>query len=232
VDGCPGGWVAAVIDESRAVVCLRVLKTFAEVVIITQSAELVLVDIPIGLPSKECARGRLCDVLVRKDLGPRAASVFPVPAREAVWAEDYEEACGRNLEILGRKLSKQSWGICPKIREVDAVFRIAPQLQLRMRETHPELCFRWLNGGRALANPKRSPAGRLVRRELLLSRTTNLAGALEQARRRYPARLLGMEDMLDAVAAAVLAQQRETASVPLAREYDACGLAMEIVGVW
>src|SRR5579885_339509 len=234
VDGCREGWVLAVVDAARRIVVLRVLRTFAEVALETQNVSLTLADIPIGLPSGESARERLCDAIARKELGPRASTVFPVPAREAVWADSYAEACRRNEKILGRKLSKQSWGICPKIREVDAVLRIAPKLQERIRETHPELCFRWLNRGKIIEDPKRSQAGRRIRRELLEQWTTNLETALQQARRAHRRREAAPDDLLDAVAAAVVARlagEGQVKSVPLAPERDAAGLRMEIVGI-
>ncbi|MBI3698019.1 MAG: DUF429 domain-containing protein, partial [Acidobacteria bacterium] len=109
VDGCRGGWVLAVLDASRAVTTIRVLKTFAEVALESREVELTLADIPIGLPSADCARDRLCDTMVRRELGPRASSVFAVPAREAAWAEDYAEACRQNERVLGRGLNRQSW---------------------------------------------------------------------------------------------------------------------------
>ena len=224
----------AITDSSRSVVSLRLLKTFAEVAVEAAGAQLTLVDIPIGLPSAERPVLRRCDTMVRELLGPRASSVFAVPAREAVWADSYAEACRRNKQILGRKLSLQSWNICPKIREVDAVFRIAPQLQESVRESHPELCFRLLNGGHPLENPKKSRAGQRIRRELLRSWAANLDAVIKQARRNHRSARLAPDDLLDAIAAAMvarLAAEKKVASVPLAREYDACGLAMEIVGV-
>ncbi len=233
VDGCRGGWALALVDRSRNLVALQVLRTFAEVAVQTSAARLALVDIPIGLPSAERPLLRRCDTMARELLGPRASSVFAVPSREAVWAESYPEACRLNQQVLGRRLSKQSWGICPKIREADAVFRVAPALQERLRETHPELCFRRLNGARPLANAKTSRAGLRIRRELLRSWTGDLDTALKLARRSYPTRLVDLDDLLDAVAAAVvarLADENKVASIPLARESDSCGLAMEIVG--
>ena len=224
----------AAIDSSRTVTAIRVLQTFGEVAIESRDAELTLVDIPVGLPSAESPHDRLCDGMVRKELGGRASTVFPVPAREAVWAPDYDEASRRNEQILGRKLSLQSWGICPKIREADAVFRLAPSLQTRIRETHPELCFRWLNRGRVVENRKNSPAGQRVRRELLRGWTTNLDAALKQARGALRGRGADLDDLLDAMAAAVMARlavEGKAGSVPLATERDTCGLRMEIVGL-
>lgn len=234
VDGCRGGWVLAAIDSSRAITGIRVLETFSEVAIESRDAELTLLDIPVGLPSVESPHDRLCDGMVRRELGARASTVFPVPAREAVWAGDYNEASRGNEQILGRKLSRQSWGICPKIRDADSVFRLAPGLQARIRETHPELCFRWLNRGRVVENPKKSPAGQRVRRELLRGWTTDLDAALKQARQTLRGRGVDLDDLLDALAAAVMARlvvEGKAGSVPLAPERDACGLRMEIVGL-
>jgi len=234
VDGCRDGWVLAVMDPTRSILDLALLRTFGEVVIHARGADLILVDIPMGLPSADCPVLRRCDTMARELLGTRASTVFPVPAREAVWAESYPEACRLNRRILGRDLSRQSWGICPKIREVDAVLRLAPRLQDSIRETHPELCFRLLNRGRPLANPKKGQAGQRVRRELLRGFAVNLDAATRQARRLYRSASLSPDDLLDAVAAAVvarLAAEGKAASVPLAPERDACGLAMEVVGV-
>ena len=233
VDACRGGWVLAVIEASRAIVSLRVVSTFAEVAVEVTGLRLTLVDIPMGLPSAERPRMRLCDTLARELLGPRASSVFSVPAREAVWAGSYDEACRLNQRILGRALSMQSWNICPKIREADAVLRLAPGLQASVRETHPELCFRLLNKSRPLENPKKSAPGRSIRRELLRGWSGNLDAALREARCAYPVRQAGLDDLLDAAAAAVVASLTtagRAATVPLAPERDACGLAMEIVG--
>lgn len=229
VDGCRGGWVVAVVNAARQVEWLRVFRTFAEVAIETTAARLTLVDIPIGLPSAERPLERWCDRMARESLGPRASSVFPVPAREAVWADDYHEACDINQQILGWRLSKQSWGICPKIREVDAALRLAPELQHRMRETHPELCFRLLNGSRPLENPKKSRAGLKIRRELLRSWTADLDRSLRRCRGTRP------DDVLDALVAALVArmatEHKARSLRPVAEQRDACGLTMEIVGV-
>lgn len=234
-DGCRGGWVVAVIDAAGAVLSLRMLGSFAEVAIHTQKAELTLVDIPIGLPSAERPSIRWCDDRIREKLGVRGSTVFPVPAREAVWAETYAEACRLNEQVVEQKLSQQSWGICPKIREADAVFRLLPGLQRRMRETHSEVCFRWLNGRRPVENPKKSRAGQKIRRELLGGHIAEMETALKRARREYRAQELAVDDMLDSLAAAVMArlaaQGRVSSERPMTGYEDSCGLVMEIVGI-
>ena len=228
VDGCRGGWVVAVLDSAGTVASLEVRKSFAEVAVATEGAAVTLVDMPIGLPSAARPQDRWCDKVARELLGPRASSIFPVPARESVWTNGYAEASETNHQILGWKLSRQSWGICPKIREVDAVFRIALDLQQRIRETHPELCFRLLNNQRPIENPKKSRAGLRIRRELLRSHAVNLDSALRRCRGARP------DDLLDAVAAAVVArlftEGRASSLHPVTEQRDAFGLVMEIVG--
>ncbi len=76
VDGCPGGWLAAVYDPSGPELALRVHTSFRELLFRYSDAACVAVDIPIGLARGE-ARG--VDGEARKVLGPRRSSVFPAP---------------------------------------------------------------------------------------------------------------------------------------------------------
>ena len=69
----------------------------------TRQAELLLVDIPIGLP--ETGAERACDLMARRLLGPRKSSVFPVPVRQAVHAPTYQEACDLNATATGDRKS-------------------------------------------------------------------------------------------------------------------------------
>ncbi|MBC7238445.1 MAG: DUF429 domain-containing protein, partial [Chloroflexi bacterium] len=73
----------------------------------------------IGLPEYG-PRARTCDQEARRLLGPkRAASIFPVPCRPALYAACYTEANEINKHIMGKQLSIQTWGIARKMREVD-----------------------------------------------------------------------------------------------------------------
>lgn len=57
-----------------------------------ESAEAILIDIPIGLREDSNAK-RPCDDVAREKLSPnRHSSVFPVPVRDAVYADNYEAA--------------------------------------------------------------------------------------------------------------------------------------------
>jgi hypothetical protein len=96
----------------------RYYRIIQELCIRHNDIALVLVDIPIGLPSNG---RRACDLEARRLLGrPRASSVFPVPCREAVYENSYAEACRLNKQKLGIQISKQTWNIVKKIAEIDS----------------------------------------------------------------------------------------------------------------
>jgi predicted RNase H-like nuclease len=124
-------------------------------------------------------------------------------------------------------LSRQAFGIAPKILEVDDVLR--PGSQERIREVHPELCFRSLNGGRPLLDNKKSTAGLSVRWNLL---RTVLAGMPPEPPKRsaLPARC-SVDDYIDALAVgwtAVCVLRRNAVRIPEEPEVDAKGLRMEM----
>src|SRR5579864_3092685 len=124
VDGCRAGWFAVNRRHNRLeyVIC----PTIQNLIMSFPKAKRILVDIPIGLPWKG-AEIRPCDRLARSVLGsPRMSSVFPVPCREAAHAKSIDQARALNIDILGRNLSAQTWGICAKIAEVDDLLQESP----------------------------------------------------------------------------------------------------------
>ena len=91
VDGCPVGWIAAFVrpdgDESR----VRIVPRFADVVAAPEAPAVIAVDMPIGLPDRTGLGGRAAENTVRTLLGARQSSVFSVPSRAAVYADDYAQ---------------------------------------------------------------------------------------------------------------------------------------------
>jgi predicted RNase H-like nuclease len=143
VDGCRFGWVAVAEEAGRLE--YRLFGAMSDVLAAHPDAERILVDIPIGLPSKQCPV-RPCDLLARKLLGaPRASSVFPPPSRAACRAASVAEARRINLSEVERSLSEQAWGICRKVAEVDALLLAQSAARKVVREMHPEVCFYGLN---------------------------------------------------------------------------------------
>ncbi len=228
VDGCPGGWIAIGLD-ARGAATSHLSSTFAALVDELTRPGLVLVDMPIGLPSA-AVPDRVCDRAARALLGRgRASSVFPAPARAALAADDYETACDINARELGKRLSKQTWNIAGKIRELDD-YLASKRAPCAIREMHPEIAFAGLNAGRAIAAGKKQPEGRAVRLELLSRQVGGAAAIVAATRDRFTRQQVGDDDILDAFVGAVLARHGDALeTLPEAPIRDERGLLMEIV---
>jgi predicted RNase H-like nuclease len=206
IDGCPAGWVVAFVRPDGGDLRLRVLPNFADIPAVPDAPAILAIDIPIGLPERCGYGGRAAENAVRPLLGARQSTVFSVPARAAVYADSYREACAAALQNSDppRKVSKQLFMIAPKIREVDASLRADAGLASRTFEVHPELAFWRFNGERALSEPKKVK-GRPYGPGLALRRRLLAAAGLE-APRQVPAGA-GADDVLDALACAAVARR-------------------------
>ncbi len=235
VDGCKAGWVVALVRAAAAagrglqhplsIESIEVSPHFADVLLRTSHCALVCVDIPIGL--SDGAQPRACDVAARRLLGPRAAGIFTPPARPCLAATSYEEASRTNFRCAGRKLSKQSFCIMDKIRQVDEL--ITPAMQHRVREIHPEVTFSALNNDRPVEHSKKTLCGRYERIALLASAFPMAAEIIGRTRR---AGAVEVDDILDALAAAWTAAKAivgQATTLPEHPENDHKGLRMEIL---
>ncbi|MBN2089038.1 DUF429 domain-containing protein [candidate division KSB1 bacterium] len=227
VDGCPKGWFAVSIGEHDH----YEINLFDHIETLWQqykNSALILIDIPIGLPHW---RSRLCDVEARRLLGKRGSSVFPAPSREAIQQPDYESACSVNQKILGKKLSIQAWNICPKIKQLDDMMNRNKQAREQIRESHPEICFWALAGGRAMVHNKKTEAGYQERFSLLKNVLVNTQQIVDEAMQTFKRKDVAKDDILDALALAITAASpSETIiSIPENPEMELKGLPMEIV---
>jgi predicted RNase H-like nuclease len=229
VDGCRAGWIA--VSGSVSGLKYAVFGTIHELMQAHRTAELILIDIPIGLPDARCPR-RPCDLLARKLLGSRAASVFPAPCRSAAHAENIAEARRLNIVELDVSLSAQAWGICQKIAEVDRFLLVNPDVRETVREMHPEVCFWSLNGMRPMRFSKKTRGG-IAERLARLEEVDARAGGLYQ-------RVIGetmrkdvqRDDVLDALVGCLTGMAMATGSLSNLSGTPACdgkGLPMEMV---
>ncbi|MEQ9398709.1 MAG: DUF429 domain-containing protein [Longimicrobiales bacterium] len=228
IDGCPAGWCAVRLgaDGSWDV---RVFASVEETVAAWGDGSTSLIDIPIGLP--EDTSSRECDRLARAYLGHRARSVFNPPTRAALSAEDWDEANRRNRAACGKGLSRQSWGIAPKIGEVDRFLRSEAAAPGVLREAHPEVMFTALNHGRPMIRSKRTAGGRSERLAVLDRHVAGAAGALDRAAAAFRRKDVAVDDVLDAMVMAVVALQHghRLQSMPEEVPLDGVGLPCEIV---
>jgi predicted RNase H-like nuclease len=177
VDGCKAGWVAVTATaKSFDKAQVKIFATFAELIAELAPRLIIAIDIPIGLPECAIRGGREPDWAARAFLGPRRASVFPVPSRKAVYVHEqgYRRACdvARETSDPKRALSKQLFGILRRIRQIDEVLRQEPVLRERVFEVHPEVSFKVMNNDESLPERKKvkgriNPQGMQLRKELL-----------------------------------------------------------------
>lgn len=228
VDGCKAGWLRIYARVGGDVDGCDVSRDAAELFAREPVPAVVGIDIPIGLTE---AGPRECDRLARRLLGrPRASSVFPAPIRPALGAATRLEASQIRQSVDGSGVGAQAFNLYARIREVDAVLRARPELRGRVREVHPEVAFRALNGGVAVAASKKTKDGRRARRRLVASRFG--AGAFDAVRAAFRRGDVADDDVLDALAVLWTAERiRYGVAVTLPAEppRDAMGLPMEIV---
>ena len=193
VDGCPVGWVGVAWDED---VTTFVALDIEQLVLEARSRftiEVVAIDTPIALSSDG---DRVPEAHARRRLPGRASTVFSSPALSALRAETYDEANAANRAALGKGLSRQAFGILPRIADVHDWLATDPDVPVI--EVHPEVCFAAMNGAVVL-EPKRTSAGAAVRRRLL-----EREGIVVPASR---VRGAAPDDVVDAAAAAWTARR-------------------------
>ena len=225
IDGCRKGWFAVILENGEWRTELFRTDDFESVRKLCHISELILIDMPIGLPEKG---ERLCDVEARRILGKRRMSVFPVPCRDAVYAGGYEEAVRINLKVSGRRVSKQLWNISPKIMAIDGFLRENRWARKVLRESHPEICF-WSLSGRPMEHSKREEIGIEERLKVIESFFPDARSLYSMALEEYPRSEVGRDDVVDAMVMAVsaeLATKYGMKCIPENPELDSEGLEM------
>lgn len=173
VDGAPGCWVAASLTgASVAPVDIAFYPSFAELLETTGPADVIVVDMPIGLSGDGI---RPVDALVRDRLGPRRSTFFPTPVRTVSDFDDWADANEHSKELTGKGLSKQAWNLLPKIAEVDAAW--TAEDSDRLLEGHPETSFAEMAGS-PLMSKKATTEGRAERIALLEGHLMNGVAAI------------------------------------------------------
>ena len=238
VDGCKAGWFCVGFDDNGNY-GVGVAATFADLLDAVPDAELVLVDIPIGLP--EGPGGRQADFVARSllDHPHRKRSVFPTPTRQtanAVASGASQNSASVVEHLVANKcLQSQAFHITSKIAEVDEVMSEPDRsTKPRVREVHPELCFWALNGMKAMEHRKKIRAGKEERLQVLRKYHEEADELLERVDSNFPKRQVACDDILDALAAAVTARlacilPSGLRTAPTNPPTDAKGLRMEMV---
>ena len=111
VDGCKGGWVAVTVTGAGfRDACVQ--PTFAALMAEMGDAEVIAVDMPVGLLDEGA---RDADFAARRFLKGQTSCVFSTPPRPVLAAKSYDEARVISKRVSGKSLSRQAFSIIPKI---------------------------------------------------------------------------------------------------------------------
>ena len=162
IDGFSKGWCCCSFNEHMNIKIIPEIKNILN----HDNCSKILIDIPIGLSSLKAERK--IDSQLRNLLpSGRKNSVFNAPTRKSAYANTYDDAKKAELEQLGKSLSIQSWNITNKIKEVDQFLTNNPKLNNIVYESHPELCFYYLNNMKPLLFSKKTVDGLIERMKIL-----------------------------------------------------------------
>ncbi len=233
VDGSPDGWIAVWYDSdgyAGARLYDSVGSLWAEH---ADSAETVLIDVPIGLREQSSAK-RACDDTARTLLSPvRHSSVFPVPVRAAVHEDSYESAKRTQEQLTDGSLGVQSWNIADNIAELDTFLRQHRETAVgTVREAHPEVCFWALNGESPAEYSKTGqPAAGFWERIDILERFDEAVVSHVRSAGTNIDATVGNDDIVDAFALALTAcpATGQLQTLPDEPPEDERGIPMEMV---
>lgn len=225
VDGCRGGWIAAILEKSM----LRIERYPSMERLITQypSFSGFLIDMVIGLPSS--TSDIRPDSFARKIVSPRTSTIFNCPSRGAVYADTEAKQSDANRRELGKGLSKQTMAIIPKMRELDEFLTAHAAYKNVIKESHPEACFARLNGS-VIMSKKAEAEG--LRERCAVLRNYLPAFTEESVTKKAKELKCCPDDITDAACLAVTANlgiQGKTETIPPSPMEDAAGLLMQMV---
>lgn len=193
IDGCKKGWI--MIKSSSGDYSFDVYKNIFDMAADNEDLERILIDIPIGLSSRKIKR--TVEKELKKELKYKHSTVFNPPCREALFQKDYVSVKKKNIEIEGKSLSIQSYNISNKIRELDEFWQSKPETEII--ESHPELCFKYLNKGEIVLSKKSTLVGLNERIKILAThekKTKNLFKIIENNTLRKDVK---RDDIVDAL---------------------------------
>jgi predicted RNase H-like nuclease len=229
VDWSSGSWLAVAFDTDgfdHAAVFEEVGELWYRY---EELADRILIDVPVGL-IEEGSGGRACDKLAREVLGPRSASVFTPPVREATRKRRYPAAKRVNERKADRGISKQAFAISDSIAAVDDLLRNVPEARETFVESHPEVCFRAF-AGEPLQYSKKTAAGYAERMRTLAGYEADAPPVVQSVAESTGGEEIAVDDVLAAVVLAYTARPGtgRLRSLPPEPPLDAKGLPMQIV---
>ncbi|MFD0933182.1 DUF429 domain-containing protein [Psychroflexus salinarum] len=194
IDSCPLGWVVILHDYKKF--SFEAVKSIDELMELHPDLNRVFIDIPIGLSSIDFTR--TIENKLRKELGNRSSTIFTPASRKAIYASDYDKARDINKRVLGKSISIQSYNISKKIKEIDQ-FMVYKTDELEIYESHPEICFKYLNDLDVIQTKKSTKEGFEERFQLLKQHYPQLEKLYQNIIQTFTKSKVKPDDILDAM---------------------------------
>lgn len=227
IDGCRAGWIAACYVPEAPSVSLYFVEQLEQSLDLWRQAQAIWIDMPIGLSGKGIER--FIDYRMRQQLKWRKASVFVPPSYEALAKESYEEANMIQKKLYDKGLSKQSWNLRNKIKEVHDLLLRYSALKTRFRESHPELIFQSFWHKEIPMAPKSSHLGFVQRIEVLQQFYPHVEDVINGFMQQTPKKLYKKDDLADALILAFRAAMGNVRSITQEPPCDKDGLRFRLV---
>lgn len=196
IDGCKYGWIL-IKSSIKGLEFGRLYPSIQALIELNQDLDRILIDIPIGLSSKN--RIRTIESLMRQELKGRQSTVFNAPCRETLIAKNHKEATQINREIEGKGISMQTYNISKKIEELDNLVTKNTSLKDKTIESHPEICFKYLNDGKVVHTKKSSTDGIKERLDILQKYDSNVKELYENIEKKTMKKHAKRDDIIDAI---------------------------------
>jgi 8-oxo-dGTP diphosphatase len=196
IDGCKYGWIL-IKSFNNKMEFGGLYPSIQHVMESNQDLDRIVIDMPIGLSSKSSKR--TLDLMLKKELKARHSTVFITPCRETLNAKNHQEASQINKEIEGKGISIQAYYISQKIDQVDQLLIGDKTLRDKFIESHPELCFKYLNGGEIIVSNKSTQHGLNDRLNILQRHYAESVNLYERIVKETPRKLVKRDDIIDAL---------------------------------
>ena len=193
IDGCKAGWIIAKTLEDKSI-SFQIIKNLNDDYLKESNVSLIGIDIPLRLSSTV---KRLAEIEARVLLKNRACTIFSPPTLNALTAKNYIDACKINFKECGKKISKQSWNLFPKIKEAQEFLENKSIIELGVFEVHPELSFMAMNDMNLIRASKKTVIGREIRIKLIQKFFPKFS--FESVRNKYKKNQVLDDDILDSV---------------------------------
>jgi len=193
IDGCKAGWITAKALENKSI-SFQIIENLNDGYLKESNLSHIGIDIPLQLSHSE---KRLAEIEARSLLKNRACTIFSPPTLSALRAKNYIDACDVNFKECGKRISKQSWNLFPKIKEAQEFLQNNSISKLGIFEVHPELSFMAMNDMSLIKASKKTDIGREIRIKLIQKFFPNFSFAL--VRNKYKKTQVLDDDILDSI---------------------------------